>query len=166
MTPPIVNLADVTFAEHKHGERFEAKLASLAPLIGAKKLGARLCVVPPGKAAWPFHAHAVNEEMVVVLEGTGCLRLGAERLPLKAGDVVSLRAGGPESAHQILNDGEGDLRYLAFSTMEHPEVALYPDTGKFGVLVGAAPGSKQEARSFEFFGYETDRKDYWDGEAK
>jgi hypothetical protein len=48
--------------------------------------------------------------------------------------------------------------------MEHPEVALYPDSDKFGVLVGAAPGSKQEVRSFEFFGYPGDRKDYWHGE--
>lgn len=164
MPSPIVNLSDVAFTDHKNGERFEAKLASLAPLIGAQKLGARLCVVPAGKAAWPFHAHYVNEEMVVVLEGAGTLRLGEERLPLKAGDVISLRPGGAESAHQILNDSNAELRYLAISTMEHPEVALYPDSGKFGVLVGAAPGSKQEARSFEFFGNAEDRKDYWDGE--
>ena len=164
MTRPIVNLADVALADHRQGDRYEARLASLAPLIGARKLGARLCVLPPGKAAWPFHAHLVNEEMVVVLSGAGCLRLGAERHPIKAGDVISLVAGNADSAHQIINDSSEDLRYLAISTMEQPEVCLYPDTDKFGVLVGTAPGAKTGSRDFEFFGYRKDARDYREGE--
>lgn len=162
--PPIINLDEVILSDHQHGEKYQAKFASLAPLIGAQKLGARLCILPPGKAAWPFHAHMVNEEMVVVLSGTGCLRLGTENHALKAGDVVSLLPGPVDSAHQIINDSEGELRYLAFSTMLHPEVCHYPDSGKFGVLVGSAPGSKTGTREFEFFGYASDHKDYWHGE--
>ncbi|HEY3433857.1 MAG TPA: cupin domain-containing protein [Rhodocyclaceae bacterium] len=164
MTRPIVNLADVVLTDHHQGDRYQARFASLAPLIGARKLGARLCVLPPGKAAWPFHAHLVNEEMVVILEGAGSLRLGAERHPIKAGDVIALVAGSADSAHQIINDSRADLRYLALSTMEQPEVCLYPDTDKFGVLVGTAPGSKTGNRDFEFFGYRKDARGYWDGE--
>jgi len=37
-------------------------MAAIANLIGAKKLGYRMTVVPPGKKAWPYHAHLVNEE--------------------------------------------------------------------------------------------------------
>ena len=164
MPSPIVNLSDVTLTDHTHGEYFEAKLASLGPLIGARQLGARLCIIPPGKAAWPFHAHVANEEMVVVLAGCGSLRLGEHRHPLKAGDVVSLAAGGIETAHQIVNDSDTELRYLALSTMHHPEVAFYPDSGKFGVLTGAAPGDKHQPRLFEFFGHAEDHKGYWHGE--
>lgn len=50
-------------------------MALLGPLIGAKKLGCRLKVVPPGKTARPFHAHLANEVMIVVLEGGDTLRL-------------------------------------------------------------------------------------------
>ena len=161
---PIANLDEVVLSDHLRGERYQARFASLAPLIGAQQLGARLCILPPGKAAWPFHAHSVNEEMVVVLAGHGRLRLGAEDHAIRAGDVVSLVPGGPESAHQIVNDSDAELRYLAISTMKQPDVLFYPDSEKFGVLVGAAPGSKTGERTFEFFGHVADGKDYWHGE--
>jgi uncharacterized cupin superfamily protein len=81
-------------------EAFAAKLGQFGPLIGMKQLGCRLVVVPPGKKAWPYHAHHVNEEMFFILAGSGTLRLGGEEHPVKAGDVIACPAGGPETAHQ------------------------------------------------------------------
>ena len=107
---PVVRLADLTLTEQSHGTRFAAGMAQLAAAAGARKLGARLTEVPPGKAAWPFHCHHVNEEMFVVLAGRGTLRLGGARHPIAAGDVVVCPAGGPETAHQIVNDGTEALR--------------------------------------------------------
>lgn len=160
--PRIVNLAEAPLAprppEHQPtgpaAQRFDARLARLGPLVGCQQLGVSLMAVPPGKSAFPFHSHRANEELVVVLEGTGTLRLGAERLALKTGDVVALPAGGPQTAHQVINTGGGELRYLCVSTMVAPEVCEYPDSGKiaaygpelYHMAVAAAP------------------VDYWQGE--
>lgn len=161
---PIRNLDELTLENHTGGTRFTARFAQLGPLIGSRKLGCRLNVIPPGKAAWPFHCHLVNEELVVVLSGRGELRFGAERFPLRAGDVVGLPPGGAECAHQIINNSDEELRYLAVSTMEEPDIGLYPDSGKFAVFAGAPPGGDKQQRSFSYIGRPDSAVAYWDGE--
>ncbi len=47
----------------------------------AKKLGAAVDWVPPGKATCPYHFHYAQEEMFVILEGSGTLRVAGERIP-------------------------------------------------------------------------------------
>jgi len=158
----VLNIRDVEFTKWGHGERFEAQLGTVGARIGAKKLGYRLVVLPPGKCGWPAHFHHVNEEMFFILEGRGIIRVGAERLPLKAGDFVCCPAG-TGNAHQIANDSNEDLRYLAVSTMESPEVVEYPDSGKFGVVV-RKPGAATDKPDFAFWGRKSSATDYWDGE--
>jgi uncharacterized cupin superfamily protein len=161
---PILNIADVPFTEQSHGDAYEAKLGQFGPLIGMKQLSCRLTVVPPGKKAWPYHSHHVNEEMFVILEGTGTLRYAGEDHGVKAGDVIACPAGGVETAHQLINTGTAELRYLAISTMNQPEVCEYPDSGKFAVLSGAAPGGDHGALRLAFAGRAEDSLEYWDGE--
>jgi uncharacterized cupin superfamily protein len=160
----VLNIADIPLTDHGQGEAFAARFGQFGPLIGAKQLGSRLTVVPPGKKAWPYHAHHVNEEMFVILDGAGTLRLGGAEQPVKAGDVIACPAGGPETAHQIVNTGEAELRYLAISTMLTPEVCTYPDSGKFTVLSGSAPGGDKAARLVSYVGRAENSLDYWDGE--
>jgi uncharacterized cupin superfamily protein len=161
--PPILNIADISLAEIGHGESFSAKTAQFGPLIGMKQLGCRLVVVPPGKKAWPYHSHQANEEMFVVLEGQGTLRHGGAEHPVKPGDVIACPAGGPETAHQLVNTGGTELRYLAISTMLAPEVCEYPDSGKFSIISSSAPGGGKVARRWHV-GLMGDNRDYWEGE--
>jgi uncharacterized cupin superfamily protein len=161
---PILNIAAIPLTDHGHGDGFAAKLGQFGPLIGMKQLGCRLVVVPPGTKAWPYHCHHVNEEMFVILEGGGTLRYGGEEHAVKAGDVIACPAGGPETAHQIVNTGAMELRYLAISTMMAPEVAEYPDSGKFAVMSGTAPGGDPAARRLWHIGRREDGRDYWEGE--
>ncbi|MFO1265576.1 MAG: cupin domain-containing protein, partial [Rubrivivax sp.] len=158
-----VNLDAVELEHERAGERFEARVAALGPLAGMRKLGAQLTVVPPGKRAWPYHAHLVNEELVVVLAGSGTLRLADRELPLRAGDVVAL-VPGREHPHQIVNTSDAELRYLCVSTMEHPDVVLYPDSGKYGVRAGVAPGGDPARSTFRVIARLDAGVDYWDGE--
>ena len=95
---PIANIHGVALQKWRHGEHYEARMAQIGRQLGAKKLGYRLVVLPPGKVAWPVHAHLVNEEMFFISEGTGQLRLGDESWPLTAGDVV---ATPPAPTHRI-----------------------------------------------------------------
>jgi uncharacterized cupin superfamily protein len=115
-TRPILNVADVALSPHpmaKPTAGFEARFAQIAAPLGATKLGCNLTVVPPGKKAWPHHVHHANDEMFVVLAGEGTLRFGAERHPVRAGDVIVCPAGNAERAHQLINTGSAELRYLS-----------------------------------------------------
>jgi len=114
---PIIHLDDVVLEHHTHGDKFEARDGSVGAAIGARQLGCSLTVVPPGKRAYPFHNHHVNEEMFVVLEGTGIVRIGATEHAIRAGDVIVTPAGGADTAHQIVNTSDRELRYLSVSTM-------------------------------------------------
>jgi uncharacterized cupin superfamily protein len=170
VTKPILNIDEVEFRPRSAAvpddaaERFEASFARVGSLIGATQLGYNITAVPPGKSAFPYHSHRVNEEMFFVLQGMGELRIGADRYRLRAGDIVACPAGGPECAHQISNSGEEELRYLALSTLRAPEIWEYPNSGKFGVIAEyGSPGQAQSAPFFHFLRV-ADSVDYWDGE--
>jgi uncharacterized cupin superfamily protein len=169
MQKPVINITDVELQPRPQAfsptgetaERFDARMGQIAPLIGARKLGYNITAVSPGKRAFPLHNHRVNEEMFFILEGTGELRFGNETHPVRPGDLIACPPGGPDKAHQIINTGECEMRYLAVSTKLSPEVAEYPDSGKFGVL---AEFPDEPARRFIFVGREGESLDYWEGE--
>lgn len=162
--PPIINVNDVELVPWGDGNGFQAQLGMLGARVGAKKLGYRVVVLMPNMKAWPYHAHYVNEEMFLVLEGVGTLRFAGSEHPIKAGDVIACPADA-DKPHQIVNTSNEPLRYLAVSTMEHPEVAHYPDSEKIGVMVGAPPGSDPSKRKFFLFKEASTGVDYWEGEA-
>lgn len=159
--PYVLSLATAPRHTLSHGAHFEAELARLAATLGAQRIGANVTRVPPGKAAFPFHHHHANEEHFFVLAGRGVLRIGAETHAVAAHDYVYCPPGGPEVAHQFVNTGDEDLLYLAFSTMQYPEVAGYPDAGKTSVRT--APGETPGARFLLADGHR-DTVGYWDGE--
>ena len=160
----IVNVEDVPRERVAHGDRFEVEDGAIGPLVGAKQLGCSILVVPPGKRAYPFHCHHVNEEMFVVLKGRGVVRIGDEEHPIREGDVIATPAGGRETAHQIVNTSDEELRYLALSTMVPADVVEYPDSDKVAAYVGSAPGGDPAARTFAWRGRLGAKLDYWEGE--
>jgi len=125
----------------------------------ARKLGAGVDIVPPGKRACPYHFHYAQEEMFVILEGEGTLRVAGEMIPIRAGDVVGIPPG-PEYPHQIINTSSAPLKYLSISTQELPEVCEYPDSGKY-VAFARVKGTLLEGGRMHR--PDTDL-DYWDGE--
>jgi uncharacterized cupin superfamily protein len=174
MNPRVLNVADVELlprpaafaATGPAAAVFDARRGELSSRLGAQKLGYNLTAIPPGKAAFPRHCHHMNEEMFFVLDGTGEARVGGETYPIRAGDVVACPPGGPETAHQIRNTGTVELRYLAVSTKLSPEVAEYPDSGKFGVLSEFPADAGGQTRVFRFVGRESLAVGYWDGEGE
>lgn len=172
MSKSIINLADMPFLsmpaalgpKGEAAQRYEARMAMVSRAIGARQLGYNVTELPPGKRAFPFHNHRVNEEMFLVLEGHGEVRLGTETLVLRAGDFLACPAGGPDAAHQIVNTGATRLRYLVVSTTITPELVDYPDTGKFGVLAEFPAGPNEPPQVFRFVGRESNAVDYWEGE--
>ena len=149
--------------ERSQGTRFASKHTAIAPELGATKLAYNLTEIPPGKIAFPYHFHYVNEEMFLMLEGTGKIRMPDGTHPLKPGDLVCCPPG-KDSAHQIINDGTVPLKYLALSTIQDPEVVEYPDSAKYGVTVGRKPGATPQESTFRVLAFRKDGVDYWAGE--
>lgn len=143
-------------------EKYDARMGMVGTALGARQLGVNITLIPAGRRAFPFHNHRVNEEMFFILEGAGALRYGDEQFPLRAGDFIVCPAGGPETAHQIINTGNTDMRVLCVSTKRTPEICDYPDSGKFGLLADFPAHSDE--KTYRHIGRESDCRDYWEGE--
>lgn len=128
--------------------------------IGARKLGYSFFYVPPGKAAFPFHTHSGNEEMMYIIEGEGVLRFGEEEVAVTAGTIAACPSGG-EYPHQLINTGTAELRYLVVSTMDFPDLCEYPDSNKVGAYGTAAIGPKVGLRALYI---KNQNVNYYDGE--
>lgn len=135
---PLLNLGDVEFDDIEENGYYTSRRARFSASIGARKLGYNLTVLPPGKSQCPFHAHRNEEEMFLILDGEGELRFGDQRYALRRHDVIACPTGGAEVAHQIINTGSTDLRYLAVSNNEALEICEYPDSGKVGTYASEA----------------------------
>jgi len=108
----------------------------LAKQLEASKLGARLWRLAPGQASTK-HRHREQEELYVLLEGTGRIRVDEELLTLEPMDSLLVE---PRSVRQLLNDGDAEQLWLVVGAP--PEVAntlemseeqlrdLYPDGPK------------------------------------
>jgi uncharacterized cupin superfamily protein len=165
MSKPIINIKDVDFMDWGHGDRFAAKFGLVSRKIGARGLGYNLTVVPAGKRAFPFHSHRVNDEMFFVIEGSGEIRIGEETHPIAQGDIIACPPGGPETAHQIINNSDAELRYLAVSTTLSPEVAEYPDSDKYGVIIELGEEENGMPKMWRLMmKAESTQVDYWEDE--
>ena len=171
-TRPLVNIADIELpprpaafaAKGDAAATFDARMGMIAPRIGARLLGYNITAVAPGMRAFPRHNHRVNEEMFFVLEGSGELRVGGQTHAVRSGDVIACPPGGPETAHQLVNTGDTELRYLAVSTKLSPEICEYPDSGKFGIMAELGTDANGQPKMFRHIGRPEDAHDYWEGE--
>jgi uncharacterized cupin superfamily protein len=157
---PIINIADAPLRDNGDGGTFQAKIGRLGALIGMTGMGCTLTVVPPGKRAYPFHRHHVTDEFFFILLGSGEYRYGGETLPVKQGDLVGAPAG--KEAHQLINNGSDDLRYLAFSTIGSVDIVEYPDSGKMAAAAGVQNADFKTA-TFVALGH-VQPAEYWKGE--
>lgn len=105
--------------------------------LGAKQLGARLWRLRPGQASTK-HRHFEQEELYVLLEGSGRVRVGEELLTLSPLDALVVD---PDTVRQLFNDTAEDQLWLVIgapreaitSTLEMSEeqlAAMYPDGPK------------------------------------
>ena len=104
--------------------------------LEAGKLGSRLWRIEPGQAS-TRHRHKTTEELYVLLEGKGKLRVGDELLVLDPMDTVLVD---PETVRQPFNDTDEDQLWLIVgaptehadtTTMDEELIAwMYPDGPK------------------------------------
>ena len=168
---PVMNLDEVTLEERAAffhppagvADRFGSRTGPVGARIGARLLGYSITVVAPGKRAFPLHNHHANEEMFYILQGSGELRIGDEHYTLRAGDFIANPPGGPDSAHQIINTGREEMRYLSVSTMITPDTVEYPDTGKIATY-SRQPQPDGSLRLVRQISRAGESLNYWEGE--
>ena len=148
------NIDELKLEHFEQGEKFACDAVRIGPLLGAQDLGFSYDVVQPGKRSCPFHSHRGEEEMFFIVKGMGTLRYGSETRKVRAGDFICCPAGGPETAHQIINDSDAELGYISVSTMLPADVCEYPDSGKIGAFGSGVRHMTHVA----------DHVDYWQGE--
>lgn len=153
------NFETVPLAPFSRPPLYAGTGARLAEGTAAVGLGCSVDTVAPGMRSCPYHFHHAEEEMFIVLEGSGSLRVAGEMLPLVRGDVVFIPPG-PDYPHQIINTSDAPLKYLSVSTRKSPEICEYPDSGKYLATGSAAAGRPR------FAGLQRSdaNLDYWDGE--
>ena len=108
----------------------------LARQLEAAQLGARLWRLEPGQAS-TRHRHLSQEELYVLLEGEGRVRVDGELLTMAPLDALLVE---PESMRQLFNDTVADQLWLVVgappelaNTLEMSEeqlAAMYPDGPK------------------------------------
>lgn len=108
----------------------------LARQLGATDLGARLWRLEPGQAS-TRHRHVGQQELYLVLEGTGRMRVDGDLLTLDPHSAVLVEA---DSVRQVFNDTAADALWLVVgappegaNTLEMSAeliAQLYPDGPK------------------------------------
>lgn len=158
--PNVINQDELQATEMGQG-KFKVRGKRFGQHTGNQQLGGQLLVLQPGERAFPLHYHCMNEEAIYVISGTGTARIGETRVSVRAGDWIAHPIG-PDHAHQMINDGDGPLVYLAISTQHKCEVVGYPDSKKVAMSAGPSwdkPWVRQIHRQGESLGYYDDEPD-------
>jgi uncharacterized cupin superfamily protein len=146
--PTIVNVDDIAPRGSRRGD-VAGERRRLGDAVGARGSLLQHMIVEPGALSYPPHCHSAEEELFVVLDGSGTLLLGDEEHPVRAGNVVA-RPPGTGVAHAF-RAGEEPLTLLAYSDRDPNDMCFYPRSGKVSLR-----GLKAIFR--------VERVDYWDGE--
>ncbi len=112
-----------------------------ARACGAKQSGLNWLGLPPDAEGAPPHCHSADEEVFVVLGGSGNLELWGpprpgEPLPDRPNEVIPVRRGnvvarppGTRTSHSFRSGPEGMI-YLAYGTREPNDICYYPRSNK------------------------------------
>lgn len=122
MREQITNIHDAEFESDSSPQSGASKTLDLS----GKRLGVRIEEIPPGGTSSIHHYHTLEEEHVLVIEGTGTLILGSQERALKPGDHIWFEAG-VAVAHHIENRSSDNLKYLVFGERNEGDIVYYPE---------------------------------------
>src|SRR6202011_4167112 len=92
--------------------------------------------IPKGKSLCPYHAHAAESELYLVVSGKGSIRDKDGSTIAMADDAFLFQPG---EAHQITNVGDDDFVYYVIAARPRSggttgDSCFYPDSGKWAVV--------------------------------
>lgn len=131
MTKPFL-IDEVPWEEYAQGKRFASRYRQVGDYGGSQHVGVLIEELAPGKQACPNHYHYLEEEQLMMLEGTATLRLGDDTYILAAGSYVVFPAG-QKAGHSIYNHSAAPCRYLVIGERNPHDVIVYPDSNRVSV---------------------------------
>jgi len=147
--PAIATVAEIEGMRTQPG-RTDVVRRNVGGALGALTTGMRHIAIAPGAESYPPHCHSAEEELFVMLEGDGVLRLGDDEHAVRAGHVVA-RPAGTGVAHSFVAGDDG-LAMLAWGTNDPRDLCWYPRSRKV-LITGLNLVFRPEPL------------DFWDGEA-
>ncbi len=154
----MANIYSPDFEAGKRPEGFRSRRARIGYELGSELIGCSLWELPPGEAAYPYHFHFADEELVIVIRGRPTLRTPDGLRELDEGEAIRFGLG-EEGAHQILNRSPETVTFLAVSSHGRPDIVVRPDSNTLSVGERLPRGGGLRA----VFRRE-DAVDYWDRE--
>jgi uncharacterized cupin superfamily protein len=145
----VVNLDRVEPYDFGRGDVGAAR-RDLGRAVGSQATGLKHATVRPGMLSSPPHCHSSEEEVFVVLDGSGTLLLGDEEHRMRAGSVVA-RPPGTGVAHAF-RAGDDGLTVLCYRTREPGDIRYYPRSRTLAI-----PGLRAS--------FTVEQVDVWDREA-
>jgi uncharacterized cupin superfamily protein len=142
----------VPWEDYSHGDRFGTRVRQLGEFGGCSHVGVCMEELAPGKRAYPAHYQMLEEEHLLILEGSVTLQLGGKSFELSSGSYVCFPAG-QKAGHALLNNSGAPCRYLIIGERNPNDVIVYTDSGRVGVRL-TGEGYRKSATM-----------DYWEGES-
>ncbi len=96
----------------------------LGGAAGTKGFYVNIDTLPPGTYSAKYHAHTVQEEFFLILQGWGTLRTAQGEQPVGPGDFFAKPCG---DAHTFYNSGTEPLVILDVGVNAPGDTAVYPD---------------------------------------
>ena len=126
------HIGRVPWEEFSRGDRFGMRYQHLSSFGGGSQISVAMEVLLPGKQANQLHYHMLEEEHLLVIEGSLTLTLGTQTYELSPDHYVCFPAG-QKVGHSLFNHTSAPCRYLIFGNPNPHEVAVFPESGRVEV---------------------------------
>jgi uncharacterized cupin superfamily protein len=124
--PNVVNVDECEPEIWSHADMGGA-VRALGEAAGSQLTGLNHERIEPDVLNTPPHCHSAEEEVFVVLAGSGVCLLGTEEHEVRAGHAVARPAG--TGVPHAFRGGEGGLTLLSYGTREPHDLTYYPRSG-------------------------------------
>lgn len=104
--------------------------------------------IPKGKTLCPYHSHAAETELYLVVSGKGAIRDKDGWTEVAPGDAFFF---GPGEAHELKNAGDEDFVYYVIADNPRGDMCHYPDSGKFAVWKAGNEEVMVKAQEADYF---------------
>lgn len=135
--PTAYRLLRADDAHWRESNQMRVLNTDLGKQLEATSMGARLWRLRPGQAS-TRHRHAEQEELYVLLEGSGRIRVAEEAFELGPLDAVLVE---PSTVRQVFNDTESDALWLVVGAPPELANTLEMDEERLRLLYPDGPGA-------------------------
>ncbi len=94
----ITTIAEIAPYAHSFGGMITARMQDLGRTLGSQTIGMTIQAVAPGHRSSRRHRHLFQEEILIVMSGTGNLLHGDSRIAVGPGACLNYRPDDPEPA--------------------------------------------------------------------